>query len=169
MKNKIVMISLIVMFCLGNSAYAINIDDLVMDRTFSEDRTLYYVKTYDDVFDIEADGYEVIKKATTPAEKNAQITEENVTVLKNLNSGTDYRFVFEKDNKSSIVVTDIDISSEGKLSILGKLSGAESFKAIILKPEEKYSENFFKWEELTKENMAERVLDVIEIKMRMKV
>lgn len=166
MKKKIILLSLALAMCINVNAFAdLSISKGVLDREFSKDRTVYYVELKDnEIPDITADGYEVIKKATSPAEKDKAVLSENVTILKDRETGIRYRFIFEKSEKSKISVAGVELSPAGKLTVSGQVSGDDVFKVIILKPEEKYSEKSVKWEELVAGEMEKGVLDIVEVK-----
>ena len=166
MKKKIILFSLALAICVQTNVFAdVSISSGVLDRNFSEDRTVYYVEVTDDsIPDITLEEYEVIKKATTPVEKDKKVVSENVTILKNKETGMKYRFIFEKNEKSNISVTAVNLAADGKLKISGSVSEDDILKVIILKPEEKYSEKSVKWEELTVGEMEKGVLDILEVK-----
>lgn len=166
MKKKIIVFSLFLAMCVQTTAFAdISTGNGILDRDFDADRTVYYVEITDEVIpDIAIDGYEVVNKATSPAEKDGKIIKENVTILKNTETGIRYRFIFEKNEKSNIVVSETSLSSEGLLTIRGEIDKEDVFKVIILKPEEKYSEKSVKWEDLTVDEMEKGVLDILEVK-----
>ena len=166
MKKKIIVFSLFLAMCVQTTVFAdISTGNGILDRDFDADRTVYYVEITDEVIpDIAIDGYEVVNKATSPAEKDGKIIKENVTILKNTETGIRYRFIFEKNEKSNIVVSETSLSSEGLLTIRGEIDKEDVFKVIILKPEEKYSEKSVKWEDLTVDEMEKGVLDILEVK-----
>lgn len=165
MKKKIAAFLLLIM-CMNTTALAdINVSHGVLDREFAEDRTVYYVEiTGEEIPSITADGYEVLQKAARPAEKDKTIVSENVTIIKNTETGIKYRFIFEKNEKSNILVSGVKLSSDGKLTVSGSVNNDDIFKVIILKPEEKYSEKSVKWEDLTRGEMEKGVLDIAEVK-----
>lgn len=166
MKKKIILFSLALAICVQTNVFAdVSMSSGILDRNFSEDRTVYYVDITDGLIpDITLDGYEVIKKATKPAEKDKTVVAENVTILKNTETGVKYRFIFEENVNSNISVTDVNLANDGKLTISGSVSEDDILKVIILKPEEKYSEKSVKWEELTVGEMEKGVLDILEVK-----
>jgi len=166
MKRKIIAFSLFLAICMQSPSYAdINMGNGISDREFNKDRTVYYVEIPDDeIPDIVIDGYELLNKATTPAEKDSKVVKENVTVLKNTETGIRYRFIFEKNEKSKVSVKGATLSTDGKLKIEGDVAGEDIFKVIILKPEEKYSEKSIRWEDLKEGEQEKGVLDIIEVK-----
>ena len=65
MKKKIILFSLALAICVQTNVFAdVSMSSGILDRNFSEDRTVYYVDITDGLIpDITLDGYEVIKKA----------------------------------------------------------------------------------------------------------
>ena len=75
MKKKIIVFSLFLAMCVQTTAFAdISTGNGILDRDFDADRTVYYVEITDEVIpDIAIDGYEVVNKATSPAEKDGKM------------------------------------------------------------------------------------------------
>lgn len=162
MKRKIIVTAIFAAALISaNAALAdVSISNGVLDREFDEKRTLYYVQIpTGDIPDIEIDGYETVSKAKTPY-SGAALTEENVTVLKNKDTGVKYRFVFEK-NGGKLEVASCDLSSDGKLVISGDAQSLKNIKLFILKPTEDFSNEAFDIADIKDGAMEEAVLDVV--------
>lgn len=163
MKKKIILAGILAGLMLTQTAFAqVSVSGGILDREFNESRTLYYVEIKsNEIPDIEAEGYEVVKKAETPYAGGA-LTEENTTIIKNTETGVRYRFVFEKKG-GSVEVTDLSLTTAGALTVKGSIDGLKNIKLLILKPTEAYGDSTFSASEIDNAAMQETVLDVCEV------
>lgn len=163
MKRKILLAGILAAMMISQSAFAdISLPEGVLDREFNEARTLYYVEIpTDSIPDITAEGYEVVKKAAKPYSGGA-LTEENTTVLKNLQTGVRYRFVFEKKG-GKVEVSGLDLTTSGALTINGSAENLNNVKIFILKPTEEFSNTAFTYSDVDESAMEKTVLDMLEI------
>lgn len=162
MKRKIIVTAIFAAALISaNAALAdVSISNGVFDREFDEKRTLYYVQIpTGDIPDIAIDGYETVSKAEKPY-SGGVLGMENVTVLKNKDTGVKYRFVFEK-NGGKLEVASCDLSSDGKLVISGDAQSLKNIKLFILKPTEDFSNEAFDIADIKDGAMEETVLDVV--------
>lgn len=162
MKKRIISAFAAVCVLAGTTAFADGAFSSVnTDRAFDVNRTLYFVEVSGtQIPDITEDGYTLVKKATKVYSGGA-LTDENTTVLKNDDTGVKYRFVFEKTG-GSLDVEKVELSTTGKLTVMGTVKDSKSVKVIILKPTAAFSENAFKAEDIDYTKMEETVLDVVE-------
>lgn len=162
MKRKIVFAALLVAVLSANTVFAeISIKDGVLDRSFSEGRTLYYVKmTKDEIPDITLEGYETVSKATE-AYSGGELTEKNTTVLKNKSTGKRYRFVFEKNKTGELTVNSITLGTDGKLEIKAEANNLENLKVFLLKPTAELSEDAYNLSDIDEKQMEKVVMDSI--------
>lgn len=162
MKKKNILAYLLAATILNGTAFAEISVDGVIDRAFTEDRTLYFVEiSGDEIPDISAEGYELIKKAEKPYIEGA-LLKENSTIIKNTETGVKYRFVFEK-KEGKVEIDRLNLSTAGILTVNGKISGLEKVNLLILKPTDEFSESAFKISDVTDDAMEKTVLDAIEI------
>lgn len=147
----------------ANAVYAKDFSDYSLDRVFDEDRTLYYVETSNgDIADFEIDGYTEVKKAEAAAV--GEIGAKNVTVLKNNETGTEYRFVFYIPEKISLLnITEAEVSSDGNAVVKGICGTDGKLTAVILKPEEAFSEKPYEYESINKTEMEKYVQTAFEL------
>ena len=164
MKNKNIFAGLLALAMFNGTAFAeIFVQNGRLDREFTTNRTLYYVEYEgDEIPDITADGYELIKKAESPYMGGALLS-ENTTIIKNTETGIRYRFVFEKKG-GSVDVTSIDLTSGGMLTIKGSVNGLNDIEILILKPTEDFGEKAFEGKDIEGPAMEKTVLDAIEVK-----
>ena len=166
MKNKKIFATILALAMFNATAFAeISVQNGRLDREFTLDRTLYYVEIEgNEIPDITADGYEVVKKAESPYMGGALLT-ENTTIIKNIETGVKYRFVFEKKG-GSVDVASIDLTSGGMLTIKGSVNSLNDIEILILKPTEAFGENAFEGEDVDEKAMEQTVLDAVEVKAK---
>lgn len=123
-KTVALTLSAIMLGTLSANALTPEISGGTLDRKFTDDRTLYYVKpSGDKTPEITAEDGTVVKKAT-------DTKDNNLTVIKDNESGKEYRFVIESVSKPQIET--LSVSAEGELTINANLKGTVSL--TLFKP-----------------------------------
>lgn len=133
-KTVALTLSAIMLGTLSANALTPEISGGTLDRKFTNDRTLYYVKpSGDEIPEITAEDGTVVKKATDSGDNN-------LTVIKDNESGKEYRFVIESVSKPQIET--LSVSAEGELTITANLKGTVSltlFKPTAAKAKTHYT------------------------------
>lgn len=123
-KTVALTLSAIMLGTLSANALTPEISGGTLDRKFTNDRTLYYIKpSGDKIPEIIAEDGTVVKKATDAGDNN-------LTVIKDNESGKEYRFVIESVSKPLIEA--LSVSAEGELTITANLKGTVSL--TLFKP-----------------------------------
>lgn len=161
MKIKAAILCLMVSLLTGVSAHAeVSVAGGTLDREFDVGKTLYYVTvTNDEIPDINLDGYTLETKASEPF-TGGVVKVENVTIIRNNETGKRYRFVIEK-KISGYEISGVELSSNGVLTVNGNAEAP--LKLLIFKPTEFFSDVSYTYKDVDEKAMEDTVLDVVEI------
>lgn len=163
MNKKIISISLALAVVFGGTVSAAPDFGGKIDRTFTEDRTMYYIELDSDkIPDISIDGYTTLSKAEKIYKDGAALLKSNVTILENNATGKKYRFAFTHD-EAKITIEEVNISPDGKMTVKGKADSEHPIKIFILKPTPEDKNVSYRWTDVTANDSQKYILDIIEV------
>ena len=130
-----------------------------LDRAFTAGYTLYHVTVPygGDIPTVTATGATTVKTASSASSASPADT---VTVLKDDETGTEYRFVMQEKDKT-VSVTRFELSTSGKMTFEGKITDAKKANLLITKPKAEKSDEAFVISDINKTAMQDAVLSVI--------
>jgi len=129
-----------------------------IDRKFDKDRTLYYVEQVsEEIPEITAEGATAVKVVT-----NLNELTERVTVLKDNETGKEYRFVIMPKNAEAEIKS-FTISEKGSLSISYSSPDSGYVNLMILKPVSDSSEQAYNISDVDGEDDLLKVYDIINL------
>jgi endo-1,4-beta-xylanase len=148
------------------------LDNGTLDRIFDPSRTLYFVELPVGTMQTPVITYTVGAGATATKTDAVNVNSSTVSdristiqVSDNQGNSTTYRFVFNVKINNTISISEMKFIDAGKLSIKGNLVG-NKFKTVnvmLLKPKALGSNETYKLEDVTANNMENYVLDILPI------